>query len=249
MEAALPRLTVEDDVKLVPLGGSIAKGTERCESDVDLIVVVDDEGYRRRLAENRVAFLFHDVADYPGGYVEGRFLSREFVLAAAERGSEPTRHSFTGVRPVWGHDAELIEVVARIPVYPEADRERRIDAFFAQLVLNRVYFWPEGIRREDLYLQLRAATEAVLFGGRMVLAHHRTLFQNQKRLMETLDQVSPAIADLGRAFLSQLDDASFDAFCDAVKEVVGPRTVDLNSRFTQDSEMSWFNGTHSVAEW
>ena len=153
------------------------------------------------------------------------------------------------MRAVWGNDAEVLAAVPRIPVYPEADRERRMDAFYSQLVLWRVYFWGESFRRGDRYLQLRTASEIVLFGGRLVLAHHRRLFPNQKRLMETLNAVAPEIADLGRAYLDALDDASLTRFYDAVTATVGPRTVDVISRFTQDAEMTWFTGTHCVAEW
>lgn len=249
MDLAIERLAGEDDIVVVLLGGSIAKGTSRPESDVDLIVVVTDEGYARRLAENRVAFLFRDVADYPGGYVEGRFVSRTFILAAAYRGSEPTRHSFTGVRPVWGHDDEVLAAVPKIPVYPEHDRERRLDAFYAQLVIDRWYFWTEAIRRDDPYLRLRAASDVVLFGGRIVLAHHRRLFPNKKRLMETLDGVAPEIAALAREFLARLDEPSLTALYDAILALTGPRTVNVNSRYTQDAEMSWFTGLHSIAEW
>ena len=143
---AIDRLKGEPDVSVVLLGGSIAKGTERPDSDVDLIVVVGDAAYAARLSQNRVTFFWTDLTNWPGGYVEGRFVSRSFVLAAAERGSEPTRWSFTGVRAVWGDDPEILAAIPRIPVYPEADRERRMDAFMAQMVLYRRYFWPEGVR-------------------------------------------------------------------------------------------------------
>jgi len=249
MGLAVARLTADPEVLVILLGGSIAKGLERPESDVDLMVVVPDEVYRRRLAENQVTFFYQDIAGWPNGYVEGRYLSRDFVLTAAERGSEPTRYSFTGVTVLYGDDPEIVAAIPRIPIYPESERLDRIDAFHAQLFLNRIYFWPEGVRRQDPYLKLRAATEIVLFGGRMVLAHHRVLFPNQKRLLETLDKVQPDIADLAREFLSRLNDDSLIAFNDRVIALTQPCPIDLGSRFTQDSEMSWFNRTHSVAEW
>lgn len=249
MELALEKLAAEDDVQVVLLGGSIAKGTERPESDVDLIVVVTDKGYAQRVEEDKVSFYFPEVADYPGGYVEGRFLSRTFLFEAAKRGSEPTRHSFTGVKAVWGDDPQVLEAVAKIPVYPEEERDLRLGAFYSQMVLNRVYFWPEGLRREDPYLKLRAASTIVLFGGRMILAFHRKLFQNQKRLMESLEGVEPGLAALGREFLVTLDDASMVRFCDAVTAITGVPNVAVGSRYTQDSEMSWFARTHDVAEW
>ena len=250
-EKAVERLREQPDVRLVLLGGSIAKGGERPDSDVDLMVVVTDDGFADRLARNAVAFLWSDVADWPGGYAEGRFLARSFVLAAAERGSEPTRSSFTGVRPLWGDDPEVEAALPRISVYPEADRDRRMDAFLAQLALNRRYFWPEGVRREDPYLKTRAATAIVLFGVRLVLAHNRVLFPNGKRLMETLAKCRERPEGLEALAAATLagDEAAKEAFCEAVSDLIGPRSVDLLSRNLQDSEMSWFTGSPEVAEW
>lgn len=118
LDLAVARLREEPDVRIILLGGSIAKGIERPDSDVDLIVVVSDEGYADRLARGAASFLWTDLADWPGGYVEGRYVSRSFVLAAVERGSEPTRWSFLGARPVWGEDAEIEAALARIAAYP-----------------------------------------------------------------------------------------------------------------------------------
>ena len=56
----------------------------------------------------------------------------------------------------------------------------KIAAFHSQLQLNRWFFWAEAKRRGDRYLQVRAATEMVLFGCRLVLAHNRLLFALSK---------------------------------------------------------------------
>ena len=101
LEKAQTRLLEQNpNLLAILLGGSIAKGIEREDSDVDLFVVVSDDDYSERLSANRAAFFYNDVCDYKGGYVEGKFVSRSYIREAAERGSEPTRHSFTGVYPV-----------------------------------------------------------------------------------------------------------------------------------------------------
>jgi predicted nucleotidyltransferase len=165
LEKAKARLLENSpDILAIILGGSIAKGVEREDSDVDLIVVLTDEHYLKSSSDNRVAFLWNDVCDYEGGYVEGRFVSRSFIMEAARRGSEPTRHSFTGAYPIYCVDAEIENCLPSIPVYPSERQSENITAFLAQMQLNRWFFWSEGKRRGDLYLQTRAATEIVLFG-------------------------------------------------------------------------------------
>ena len=250
-EKAVARLREEPDVRLVLLAGSIAKGQERADSDVDLIAVTTDEGYAERLDRGAAAFLWTDLADWAGGYVEGRYLSRGFVLAAAERGSEPTRWSFTGVSPLWGEDAEVLQALPCIPRYPEETREKRLDAFFAQLTLCHHYFWKEGVRRCDPYLKAWAQVQIVLFAGRLVLAHDRVLFPNQKRLMEALatcPSKPPNFEWLAERVLAG-DLPAGEELYGAIRTLIGPREADLISRFEQDVEMSWFTGAHDVAEW
>ena len=78
------------------VGGSIAKGWEREDSDVDVIMLATDEEYQRRKPERAFHYFTTDVCDYPGGYVDGKILDWQFLVEVAERGSEPARSAFVG---------------------------------------------------------------------------------------------------------------------------------------------------------
>lgn len=142
-------------------------------------------------------------------------------------------------------------MLSLIPVYPEADRERRLDAFLAQMSLARGFFWREGTRRGDPYLRAWSATRVVLFAARLILAHDRVLFPNQKRLMETLAQCPSCPEGFQAAAARGLsgDERALDEICPMADAVVGTRGVDVVARFQRDSESSWFEGSHDVAEW
>jgi hypothetical protein len=253
MIAAVRRIRSENEVIAILLGGSIARGVERPESDVDLIVIVSDAEWERRYNQSALTFLWHDVASYEGGYVEGRYISESFLREAAERGSEPTRHSFTSVYPVFTTDDGITQKIKNIPVYPEHEQQYRIDAFMAQMYINRIYFWPEGVRRQDPYLRCKASSEIVLFGGRLILAHNRILFPCQRRLMEYViaaPEKPEGFVELASSFLSAQTHESMDAFCKAVESFRDWNLQsDLESNFERDMEMSWFTRTFSVAEW
>lgn len=240
------------DILAILVGGSIAKGIEREDSDVDLIAVVTDEGYHARLSSNKVAFFWGDICDYQGGYVEGRFVSRAFIKDAAERGSEPTRHSFTGTFPIYCVDPAIESALAAIPVYPDDRRDEKITGFLAQMRLNHGFFWGEGKRRNDRYLQLRAASDIVLFGCRLILAFNRVLFACQKRLIEqtlALPNKPEGLKEKIDRLLTDMTDDAKDDFCQAIENFADwPKTDDL-SRFLQDVEMSWFTRTSAVSEW
>jgi predicted nucleotidyltransferase len=252
LDKACHRLLESADVLAILLGGSIAKKCERPDSDVDLIVVITDDGYRARRAQHQVAFLWKDVVDYPDGYVEGRFVPRSFIIEAVERGSEPTRHSFTGVYPIHCTDPEIAQAVPRIPVYPVHRQQQRMQSFFAQMMLNKWYFWSVGARGNDAYLKHRAASDIVLFGARLILAHNQKLFPCQRRLMEALAACEKKPADIvakANRVLLELTDEARDSFCDAVIDFVGWPKADLLSLFLEDVETAWYTRTPAVAEW
>ena len=254
IEKAKARLLSEHpDLLAIIVGGSIAKRIEREDSDVDLMVVISDEEYRLRLSENTLCFLWGgDFCSYEGGYVEGHFLGRSFIEEASKRGSEPTRHSFTGAYPIYCVDSKIIEWIPLIPVYPEDRRPERIASFLAQMQLNRWYFWSEGKRRGDRYLQMRAASDIVLFGCRLILAHNRILFACQKRLIEqtlSAPQKPEGLEEKINLLLTTMTEDAKEDFCKKIESFTHWGETECISRFQIDAEMSWFNRVHAVSEW
>ena len=140
-----------------------------------------------------------------------------------------------------------------IAVYPECERQYRINAFMAQMKLNQWFFFSEGRRRNDLYLQARAASDMVLFGGRLILAHNRILFPCQKRLMEyvlSAPQRPPYFQELAHELLTKLTEESKDTFCQTIESFADwDVKADLLGTFLRDVEASWYFKTGAIAEW
>ncbi len=240
------------DLIAIIVGGSIAKKIERPESDVDLIVVVSDSEFDKALRSCKIGFSWQDICDYAGGYVEGRIVSKSFILCAARRGSDPTRSSFTGAFPMYCIDREVTDALAAIPVFSDNDKDVKIQAFLAQFLVNRGFFWNEGKRREDKYLQMRAITDIVLFGCRLILLENNQLFACQKKLVEQTLKCEKLPANFKEKLERLLHEMSHEAIEDFSKAVIEFREWpdgDRLSRFLKDVEISWFTGTHAVSEW
>ena len=88
-------------------GGSVAKGMERPDSDLDAMVIVPDAYYETLLEENRTAETIDGLCTYEGGYFDVKYMTKDYLRAAAERGSEPTRNSFIGSRVLFSSDPEI----------------------------------------------------------------------------------------------------------------------------------------------
>ncbi len=61
MNAAVARVLSEKEPIAILLGGSIARGVERPDSDVDLIVVVTDNEWDARYRQSALTFLWTDA--------------------------------------------------------------------------------------------------------------------------------------------------------------------------------------------
>ncbi len=256
IDRTIERFSADPHVRAVVLAGSISRGMQKENSDVDVIILLDDEGYEQRRRSNVLSDCVFDLCDYKGGYVDMKFLPRDFLVAAAERGSEPTRHSFLGARTVFTRDGEIDSLLQRIAVYPEHERDDKIRSFYAGLQLCSGFFWGEARKRNEAYLRVRTMADIVLFGCRLVLAHNRVLFPCQKWMLDALDKASEKpenFRGLAETFLALSTEESMKAFAGAVKGFrdwgVGKDWRPILSRYVEDHEQWWWRHRPNIAEW
>ena len=235
------------------VGGSIAKGWERDDSDVDVIMLATDEEYQRRRPERAFHYFTTDVCDYPGGYVDGKILDWQFLVEVAERGSEPARSAFSGAIVAYSRCPELEALLQRIVVYPEAQRQERIRSFYAQFQALRWYVG-EAEKRNNRYLMVKMVADLVLFGSRLILAHNRILYPYHKWLMATLQGApeKPAgMLELADELLADPCREKAERYCESIERFTGwdKPPEGWPSRFMEDTEWSWRRDSAGVADW
>src|SRR3954451_80332 len=86
IERASARFAADPAVVAMLVGGSIAHGYALPSSDVDVMLVLDDESAQKR-PERTLADT--EIAGYEGGYLDVKLVSPSFLADVAERGSEP----------------------------------------------------------------------------------------------------------------------------------------------------------------
>ena len=84
VEKLLEYFRPDPDVTAIILGGSVAKGLERSDSDIDAIVVVTPEKLQQLQAEGRRTECIFGYCTYPEGYFDIKYCDREFLEAAAQ---------------------------------------------------------------------------------------------------------------------------------------------------------------------
>ena len=235
------------------IGGSVAKGLARPDSDIDFVLVATDEDYARRAQEHAFQYFSLDFSDYEGGYVDGKVIDLAFMRDVADRGSEPARFAFKDAIITYSRVPELPELLAQMTQYPEAKRARKMQSFYAQLQALK-WFIGEAEKRRDPYLMTHVVADMVLFGGRLILAYNRVLYPYHKWFMTELTRAPEKPENL-MALIEQLlanpCQANADSFCDAVFDFTDwdEPPEGWPSRFMVDVEWTWRTGFTPIADW
>ncbi|GGD98178.1 nucleotidyltransferase domain-containing protein [Paenibacillus nasutitermitis] len=253
IENLAERFKEEPGYLAVIISGSVAKGIAREDSDIDCYLVVSDEEFQQRKQRDDLFFYETEGCDYQGGYYDGKIIDFSFIQAAAERGSEPTRASFEGAFAVFTRIPGLQQLIDRIPVYPEANRERNFADFYAQVDLYGGYFADRAIVLNNSYLLAHAVSQVALFAGRLILAHNRILFPCHKSLAHALRQAPEKPRDyleLQQAMLEGPTRETIGAVVASIQSfrdwgLPGEKTI---SRFVLNNEWNWLDGEPPLSD-
>jgi len=247
--------TVRDrpDVLGVVVVGSVARGTPREDSDVDLYLVVTDEAYASARAAGMIASVSQEGVTYPGGYVDIKLASPGYLTTAIERADDPTRASFVGARVMLDKTDAIVEQVAAIVTLPDQVWQRRVTAYRAQARLYGGYFLKQGDQLGDQFLVQHAGVHLALAAGRIALAQHHRFFSGQKYLTATLAELDlPVRFETTWRHVVQAPSAAVGQhLLEAIDAWLGPpENFDLQlSRFISDNELAWLHGTIPPEFW
>ncbi|MDO4740739.1 MAG: nucleotidyltransferase domain-containing protein [Eubacteriales bacterium] len=236
------------------LGGSVAKGNERPDSDLDGMLIVTDEVFEQRRAAGKTAECVRGECTYPEGYFDMKYMTKDYIKAAASHASEPTRNSFIGARVLLSRDPEIDELVPKIGLFQTQEREDKMISFYGDYLLNHNYF----IRacKVDGYMRVHAVGEILYSIYRMILQENEILFPCNRRLEETVAKAPlkpERIIELGRAAAEKMDDDSIEAFANAYfgwTKYPLPQDKSIpHSRYVTDYEQWWYTPRPLVNEW
>jgi hypothetical protein len=243
----LVRLHGDDPAKLaLVICGSLATGTARSDSDVDLYLVVTEDEFERVRATRGCFYGSRDPVEFSGVEIDGKVVGKRFLSEAAARGSEPTRASFEGAYTEFSRDPEIDTLIERIAAYPEAEREQKIRTFYA-FVKHYRHVGAQAFEVGDLYFARRCALELVFFAARLALAHNRVLFPCHKSLFSALErcpELPPAFLDSSRELLERPSAQQMIDYYERVSEFFAQSDYPDQERisFILENEWSWFSG-------
>ncbi|MBZ0284579.1 MAG: nucleotidyltransferase domain-containing protein [Anaerolineae bacterium] len=235
------------------IGGSIVKGLARPDSDVDVMLITTDEEYTRLSQERDFTFYRPELSTYEGGYVDGKFLNHQFLLDAAQRGSEPTRWSFKNAIVAYSDIPDLEDTLQQIAQYQLHEQEAKIRSFYGQLFIMH-WFVREAEKRHNTYLLTRVTADLVLFGSRLILAHNRMLFPFHKWMMTEVERAPEkpeGFIELANTLLQNPTSETAKTFFETITNFRdwGVSIREAVNHFTEDSERYWLHGRPALSDW
>ncbi len=252
----IERLTAQfqDDPRYLALlvGGSLVKGWGSVNSDVDVMFIATDEEYAKCVANDSCWYFNREICEYPDGYVDGKIIDLQFLTDVAQRGSEPARAAFRNVFAAFSHIPALPELLQKIPIYQESEREEKIYAFYSQVqMLN--WFVKEAEQKQSLYLMAHATSEMVFYAARLLLAYNRILYPYHKWLMQVVKEAPEKpenFLELAETLLKHGSQANAQALLDCIMafhdwNISYARGL---ARFTRDAELQWRIGHAPLAD-
>lgn len=240
----------DPEVLALLLSGSIAHGFETSTSDVDIMIFISEENYQKRLQTGQLTFFSTDLSTYEGGYVDGKYISLDFVKQVLEKGSDPARFAFEGAQVLFSRIEGFEEEICRSAEYPIAEKAERIKRFHAQL---EAWHWycGEALKRGNQYLLGTAVSKLILFGGRLILTHNEMLYPYHKWFLKVLEQAKDKPSDL-MASIQALTESptmeNIEAFYQTVKtfQPWAENPYGWGAQFMLDSELNWMDGKTPV---
>lgn len=256
IECVTEHFRAQPQVLALLLGGSIAHGFAQAASDVDVMIVVSDDEHRQRLTDNAIQYVNTELATYPEGYIDGKYVSPAFLAQIEQRGSEPTRFAFADSRILFSRLDDLADRLQRITCYPVEDKVARIKRFHAQL---EAWYWyaGEGVRKHNDYLATTGSSKLLLFGGRMLLAHNELLYPYHKWFMAVLARAPhkpEGLVDVMQALSRQATPENAEAFYTLLKGFRvweadwAPGETTWANLFMRDSELNWMDGPTPIED-
>lgn len=232
------------DVLALILGGSIAHGFARPDSDVDVTIVISSAELQRRQREGRLHYNNRDLCTYDG-YIDGKYVDLDFLKLVAARGSDPIRYAYEGNRILFSRLDALDSLLAAIVRFPVEEKAERLQRFAAQLLAWRWYY-SESLRQQNRYLSFLALQKLVLFSARLVLTENELLFPYHKWMLRVLASAPRQPAGFMQDLETLLTFPPWETVDAHVRRLLDFLGIDFATadaawptRFMKDTELRW----------
>ena len=209
---AIQELPPSEERQAMILVGSVARGDARCDSDVDILLLMNSPVPESGLSGTDFPTDSWCISPCSGLSLE--YIDQKFLDDALGFGSEPTRYLFKDALLLYENDLSLAYTLKQIATYPRHLQNERILEFASQLPAH-FSFLELAEYSDNRYLLSETAYKLVHFAGRLVLAINAELYPGRKWFWRSIRLASnkpQRFCDLAHALLEQPSIAKGEEF-------------------------------------
>jgi len=225
------------------LGGSIAHGFAKSDSDIDILILVDSKEFQKRKDSNKLAFSLWDICTYENGYIDCKVTNMDSLIKVAERGSDPARYAYKDAKILFSKVDDLPDLLTKISAFPKDQVDERRRRFASQLLAWKWYY-SEGVKKKNKYLLFLSLQKIVLFSSRIILNENEQLYPYHKWMLEEVKKAQKKPNDFLKNINKLFEHHTIEnvnRFCEEVLKFIDftEQTVDWPNYFLKDSEQNW----------
>ncbi|OMD34074.1 nucleotidyltransferase domain-containing protein [Paenibacillus odorifer] len=252
IDAITNKLKARPDVQGIIIGGSVAHGFANETSDIDIMIVLSEEDYKKACSIHNLGYFETESCSYEGGYVDGKVVSASYIKQVAESGSDPAKFAFQDAFVTYSNIEGLEQLVQYAPRYPLEKKAENMQKFYAQFETWKWYYY-EGLKRNNRLLIDYCLTHYAFFAGRLILVHNETLFPSYKWFLKVLEGVEKKpenlLADIHRVLEERTPEAVENLYESIVEfnnwyQAEHHWTV----QFMIDNQLNWMDGPVPVLD-
>lgn len=239
-----------EDILAVLLVGSICHGFARESSDVDIMILINNDAYQIRKSNQALTFFSTELSTYEDGYVDGKYICLDYLETVAESANEATRYAFDNAQILFTKVEGVDVLLNKIVSYPVDKKQENTERFLAQFEAWK-WYCGEALKHNNSYLLHHSVNKLVLFGGRLILTHNKRLFPYHKwfiRVIEEVQHKPDNFSDLINRLVKTPNEMLIDQFYNDVMNFAdwGVIKTSWPNQFAIDSELPWMDDKASV---
>lgn len=237
----------QSEVLALLVVGSIAHQFNTENSDVDLVIVISEETYKKKKDNNDIHYWESASDIYNGGYFDGKFVTIDYLESVAKYGNEPSRFSLHDAIIQFDKTNTIRDILDKTGTYPVDAIHKNTMSFLAQFE-GWKWYCDEALAKNNKYLLDMAITKFILFAGRLILLDNRLFFPYHKWLLRVVENAPNKPNDLMNTINNLLNNKTSEnveklyRLIKDYKDWANGIRFDWCSYFANDVELKWMSG-------
>lgn len=230
-----------NDIIAILLCGSIADGTETDNSDVDIIVIITDDSFQKRILKKEYFWgSDFDRNEFPVE-IDGKILPESFLHDVWKNGSENIQSTVSNAKLLYSKN-NILDFLVPERIMSDNYKTEQIRKFYSMMKSSRFSFNKSG---GNIFYLHKLIHDTIYYACRLVLTYNNLYFPCVKNVFKEISKckaVPDNFEDRIKKLLSTYSESDLDDFYQSVDVFIQDYHFDNKIRkgYVIENELFWF---------